>query len=141
MFTLVRGELVKAGITKAELADRLGKGPDQINHWLATPGNWTLDTLSDLLFGTTGAELPAQVSYPLEKAAKNSRPGKTLASPKKTRARRAGVVLSIPVRASQDHPKQVWAEEPEIISSDVAASGFFPMRTKSEARATFNEAA
>src|SRR5437764_6274111 len=70
MFTVVRQELKKAGITKAELADRLGRGADQINHWLATPGNWTLDTVSDLLFGTTGAELPANVSYPLGQAEK-----------------------------------------------------------------------
>jgi hypothetical protein len=68
MFTLVRREFEKAAITKAELAERLGKGADQINHWLATPGNWTLDSLSDLLFGTTGAELASEVTYPLERS-------------------------------------------------------------------------
>jgi hypothetical protein len=66
MFTLVRKELIKSGITKAILAERLGKGPDQINHWLATPQNWTLDTLSDFLFAISGAELCDAVSHPLE---------------------------------------------------------------------------
>src|SRR5437660_4800216 len=68
MFTLVRKEFDKAGITKAEFAERLGKGADQISHWRVTPGNWTLDSLSDLLFGTTGAELAAEVTYPLERS-------------------------------------------------------------------------
>jgi hypothetical protein len=64
MFTLVRRELRKSGITKAVLAKRLGKGADQINHWLATPQNWTIDTLSDFLLGISGAELGDAVSRP-----------------------------------------------------------------------------
>jgi hypothetical protein len=66
MFTLVRRELRKSRITKAVLAQRLGKGADQINHWLATPQNWTLDTLSDFLFAISGAELSNAVSHPFE---------------------------------------------------------------------------
>jgi hypothetical protein len=85
MFTLVRREFAKTGITKAELAERLGKGADQINHWLATPGNWTLDSLSDLLFATTGAELASEVVYPLEKSkrvvAKEVAPVEVIAAP------------------------------------------------------------
>lgn len=37
------------GVNKAFLARRLGKKPEQITRWLAAPGNWTLDTLSNLL--------------------------------------------------------------------------------------------
>jgi hypothetical protein len=45
----------------------LGKGADQINHWLATPQNWTIDTLSDFLFGISGAELRDEVLHPLDR--------------------------------------------------------------------------
>ena len=37
------------GISKALVAKRLGKRPEQITRYLASPGNWTLDTVSDLL--------------------------------------------------------------------------------------------
>jgi hypothetical protein len=39
------------GLTKAELARRIGKPPERITRLLAAPGNWTLDTVSDLLLG------------------------------------------------------------------------------------------
>jgi hypothetical protein len=38
-------------LNKAILARRLGKRPEQVTRWLGTPGNWTLDTVSDLLLG------------------------------------------------------------------------------------------
>jgi hypothetical protein len=45
-------ELERAGkITRAELARRLGKAPEQLTRWLGAPGNWTLDTTSDLFLG------------------------------------------------------------------------------------------
>lgn len=37
------------GTTKATLARRLGKAPEQITRWLASPGNLRLDTVSDIL--------------------------------------------------------------------------------------------
>lgn len=64
LFTLVKEEFARAGITKAILAERLGKGADQVNHWLAVPHNWTLDTLSDLLFAISGAVLSPELARP-----------------------------------------------------------------------------
>lgn len=40
---------------KTELARRIGRSPELIIRWLGTPGNWTLDTISDLLLAM-GAE-------------------------------------------------------------------------------------
>ncbi|MCL4679186.1 MAG: hypothetical protein KJ017_11415 [Alphaproteobacteria bacterium] len=44
-------------LTRAELARRLGKRPEQITRWLSTPGNWTLDTISDLTLAICNGEL------------------------------------------------------------------------------------
>jgi hypothetical protein len=45
-------ELEQAGkITRAALARRIGKAPEQVTRWLGAPGNWTTDTISDLLLG------------------------------------------------------------------------------------------
>ena len=44
------------GLSKRDLATLLGKDPSQITRWLSGPGNWTSDTISDLLLAM-GAEL------------------------------------------------------------------------------------
>ena len=36
-------------ISRAVLARRIGCRPEQVTRWLGAPGNWTLDTVSDLL--------------------------------------------------------------------------------------------
>jgi len=38
-------------INKAELARRLGRKPEQVTRWLGAAGNWTIETLSDLMLG------------------------------------------------------------------------------------------
>jgi hypothetical protein len=45
-----------SGLTKAELARRIGKSPAVVNRLLASPGNWTLETLSSLLAGICAEE-------------------------------------------------------------------------------------
>jgi len=46
-----------SGLTKAALARRLGKSPDRISRLLGAPGNWTIETVSELLLGIAGEEL------------------------------------------------------------------------------------
>lgn len=48
---VVLNYFVALDINKADLARKLGRKPEQITRWLGSPGNWTLDTLSDLLLG------------------------------------------------------------------------------------------
>jgi hypothetical protein len=64
VFTLLRSEFEASGISKTELAIRLGKGKDQIGRWLNFPGNIELDTLSDLLFAISGAEASYSIARP-----------------------------------------------------------------------------
>jgi hypothetical protein len=53
-------KLENFGFTKADIARRIHKRPEQITRLLGAPGNWTLDTVSDLLLAM-GYELSAQV--------------------------------------------------------------------------------
>jgi hypothetical protein len=53
-YDLVLGEFKKSGITKTELARRLGKTLPEVSRMLGGPANWTIATVSDLLFAITG---------------------------------------------------------------------------------------
>lgn len=61
------------GLTRAELARRTGKRPEVLTRILGAPGNWRLDTVSDLLMGIAGEELDATASSPLARARRNYR--------------------------------------------------------------------
>ncbi len=71
VYSAVIDEFAKSGISQADLAGRLHKGTDQISRWLGSPGNWTLDTVSDLFFAVSGGEPAYGVQYPLDLIATN----------------------------------------------------------------------
>jgi hypothetical protein len=59
LFELVLSEYRKQaekGMTKSHIAHRINRRPEQITRWLAAPGNWTLETVSDLLLVISQAE-------------------------------------------------------------------------------------
>lgn len=60
------------GLTKRDVATLLDKEPSQITRWLSGPGNWTLDTISDLLLAM-GAELDFGI-VPLNENSSKSAP-------------------------------------------------------------------
>ena len=56
-FLVDRFEIAKMkGLTKAALARRIGKSPEQITRWLGAPSNLTLDVASELLLGICAEE-------------------------------------------------------------------------------------
>lgn len=58
-------------LTRAELARRIGRRPEQITRLLGAPGNWTLDTASDLLLGIAAEELELASSPLLNRKSRN----------------------------------------------------------------------
>jgi hypothetical protein len=62
LYDLILSEFIEhqsrnPAFTKAALARRIGSRPEIINRILSSPGNWTIDTISNLLAGISGAEL------------------------------------------------------------------------------------
>jgi hypothetical protein len=71
IYSVVISEFKKSKLSQAQLGRRLGKRSDVICRWLSGPGNWTLDTVSNLMFGISGGELSYRVVYPLRTQAAN----------------------------------------------------------------------
>lgn len=70
-YTLVMREFKKSKLSQADLARRLGKGTDVVCRLLSGPANWTLDTISDLLFAISGATPDFNIEHPLSRPPRN----------------------------------------------------------------------
>ena len=82
LFDLVHAEFRKSGLTQAELALRMGRRPELISRMLGAPGNWRLDTVSDLLFAISSDEAAFTSRYPIAESAPDaSAPTDAVAAP------------------------------------------------------------
>ncbi|MEP7173718.1 MAG: hypothetical protein ABI705_09550 [Aestuariivirga sp.] len=68
---MILAEFKRSGISQVELAKRTGKGPDIISRLIGRPGNWTLNTLSDLLFAMSEAAPVYSLDFPWKAAPLN----------------------------------------------------------------------
>jgi hypothetical protein len=69
-FDFLMKEFSMSGITRAELAIRTGKSRALISRLLGQPGNMTLDTMEELLFGISGKEVRYAAESPSVRQAK-----------------------------------------------------------------------
>jgi len=42
------------GVRKKDIADRINSNPSQVSRWLSGPSNWTIDSISDVLWAVGG---------------------------------------------------------------------------------------
>lgn len=85
MFDLVLRNCVESGISKATLARRLGKDPAQVSRLLGAPGNWTIDTVAELLFAIDGRILKVDSCWPMREPISNQRYSQWIDGASKTR--------------------------------------------------------
>lgn len=67
----IKHQIDNPEFTQVALAKRIGKRPEQVNRWLSSPGNWTIDTISDLMVGISGAEPEIGINYLTHQAPRN----------------------------------------------------------------------
>jgi hypothetical protein len=107
LYELVVSEFLrkeKEGLTRSDVAKRIHRKPEQITRWLSAPGNWEIDTVSDLLLAISQAEPRISLSPLTERIETSSipyggenrpEPGVNFMLPKDTRAEANNIILAV----------------------------------------------
>ncbi|MCO5065922.1 MAG: hypothetical protein M9924_16110 [Rhizobiaceae bacterium] len=91
-FNAVHTEFRKSGLSQKQLAMKLNDmDQGRLSKLLGAPGNWTLDTVAELLWATSGARLAYTLDYPLKKARRNDTRPHYLDVPIVTKPKPAGI--------------------------------------------------
>jgi hypothetical protein len=80
-YNLVVREFKKSGISKTELAKRLGKTLPEVSRMLGGPANWTIVTVTDLLFAISGGVPRWEIDFFLDRPRRNATRPSWLAEP------------------------------------------------------------
>jgi transcriptional regulator with XRE-family HTH domain len=64
-------EAERSGVTRKDIASRLGRDPSQITRWLSQPSNLTIETISDLLLALDAEPEPPEIVRFSERVAPN----------------------------------------------------------------------
>lgn len=75
VWELVKDEFDRSGITQVELSKRTGRDTKRVCEFLGSPGNYTLDTITDYLFAMSGAQLEYTISHPLAQSPRDDDAG------------------------------------------------------------------
>lgn len=71
-FKAVREEFRRSNLSQSQLAERLKMDAGRLSRLLSAPGNWTMDTMADLMWAISGARIKYSVEYPLQKPQRNA---------------------------------------------------------------------
>jgi transcriptional regulator with XRE-family HTH domain len=107
IYSLIIGEFKKSGLSQADLARRLDKEPAHLSRLLSGPGNLTIETISDLLFGISGTELDVSSNSPVRAKNQETRvepPKKSPATPPLTPTPRSSEPFNLEI---------IWKKHPQ----------------------------
>ena len=113
---LVIKSMKKYELSQAELARRLGRRPDVVCRWIGAPGNWTLDTVSDLLFAIGGLEVEYEVGSPFDGPVRNFESPHWMMKPSPNLVEGTSIAPSFTVF---NQPKSQWNYTPTSPSAQV----------------------